>query len=120
MRSDYAAMGGYRITVREGARVRRDSATELAEALELLERHARELEGGASARGVGGRLVRRFEPVQQVVGRVELAGPGRLRAGVDVRGDGSAEAFTGRLRRTVVPQVRGESPYDALRRVLAR
>jgi hypothetical protein len=63
--------------------------------------------------------MRRLEPVQVVVGRVELSGPGRLRAGVDVRGDGSSEAFTGRTRRQVVQQRRGESAYEALRRELA-
>jgi len=120
MPSDYAAVGGYRITVRAGAKVRREPAPDLPAALKLLERRARELEGGASTRAVGGTLLRRFEPVQQVVGRVELSGPRRIRAGVDVRGDGSAEAFTGRVRRTLVPQTRGESPYDALRRILER
>jgi hypothetical protein len=56
--------------------------------------------------------------VQQVIGRVELTGPDRLRAGIDVRGDGSSEAFTGRMRRQLVEQRRRESAVDALRRVL--
>jgi hypothetical protein len=63
--------------------------------------------------------MRRFEPVQQVATRAELRGPGRLRAGIDVRGDGSAEAWTGRLRRDVVTQEAGEDACAALRRVLA-
>jgi hypothetical protein len=112
-------VAGYRITVRSGAKVSRARADDLAAALDHVESRGRELERGADARPAGGVLVRRFEPVQQVVGRVELAGPGRLRAGVDVRGDGSSEAFTGRLRRRLVVQEEGESPYDALRRTLS-
>ena len=63
-------------------------------------------------------MMRKIEPARLVVARIELSGPGRLRAGLDVRGDGSSEAFTGRVRRQVVEQRRGESAYQALRRVV--
>jgi hypothetical protein len=108
----------YTLTVRSDARVRKQRHEDLGSALDELERIARELAQGAGARPVGGTLIRRFDPVQQVVARIELAGPDRLRAGVDVRGDGSSEAFTGRLRRTLVEQRGKESAYDALRRAL--
>ena len=84
----------------------------------MIEQEGRELEASADGRPAGGTLIRRLEPVQIVVGRLELTGPGRLRAGIDVRGDGSSEAFTGRLRRQVIEQRPGESAYDALRREL--
>lgn len=108
----------YTVTVRSNAKVRKERYEDLAAAVEAVERVARGLADGAGAGRVGGTLIRRFEPVQQVVGRVELSGPGRLRAGVDVRGDGSSEAFTGRVRRRLVEQRRRENAYDALRREL--
>jgi hypothetical protein len=115
-----AARGArYTVTSRSGAKVRKERHGELSDALAAVERITAELADGASARPAGGTLIRRLEPVQQVVGRVELFGPGRLRAGVDVRGDGSTEAYTGRVRRRLVEQRRGESAADALRRALA-
>ena len=111
-------MGAYRITVRIKAKVEHDRAQDLPGALATVEQRGRELASQARVPAAGGTLVRRFEPVQQVFGRVELSGPRGLRAGIDVRGDGSVEAFTGRLRRKLVRQEDGESPYDALRRVL--
>ena len=108
----------YTLTVRSRAKVRKERYANLEEVLAAVERIGGELSEGADARPAGGTLIRRIEPVQQVVARLELSGPGRLRAGVDVRGDGSSEAFTGRLRRTLVEQRRGESAYDALRRTL--
>ena len=110
---------GYTLTIRAGAKVRKEQHPELAEALAALEREARGLQGSADGRAQGGTLIRRLEPVQVVVARLELTGPGRLRAGVDVRGDGSSEAFTGRLKRRVVEQRAEESAYDALRRELS-
>lgn len=111
-------MSAYTITVRVKAKVEREQAEDLDGALAALEGRGRELATQARVPATGGTLVRRFEPVQQVFGRVELSGPKRLRAGIDVRGDGSVEAFTGRVRRMLVRQEGDESPYDALRRAL--
>lgn len=112
-------MADYTVTVRNGPKVTRERFDSLAGALDAIEREGRDLERGADASAVGGRLMRRLEPVQQVVARLELKGARGLRAGVDVRGDGSSEAFTGRLRRRLVEQRRRESAYDALRRALS-
>ena len=110
--------GSYRLVVRDGPRVQRDRFDDLDSVLAALEERGRELEDTADAAPRGGTLIRRVEPGQQVVGRLEVRGRG-VRAGVDVRGDGSSEAFTGRVRRALVEQRRGESSYDALRRELA-
>ena len=112
-------MGDYRLTVRAGGKIERERYDHLGQALAAIERHVREMERTAAARATGGRLIRPFEPVQQVVGRVEVKAPRGLRAGVDVRGDSSSEAYTGRVRRALVAQREGESAHAALRRVLA-
>ena len=108
----------YTVTIRQGPKVTRERYAELEAAVGAVEERGRELQRGADARAVGGGLIRRIEPVQQVVARLELRGPGRVRAGVDVRGDGSSEAYTGRVRRRLVEQRAGEDAYGALRRAL--
>jgi hypothetical protein len=108
----------WRVTVRNGPRTEKLRAESLEEALDLVEREGRVLAAGPGRRTIELRA-RTFTPLQQVAGRVELRGPG-VRAGVDVRGDGAAEAWTGRVRRSVVEQQPRESPYDALRRAVAK
>ena len=107
----------YRVVLRHGPKVAKHDAATLAAALDVLEHEARAVAGGPRRRTVDLR-VRSFEPVQQVAARAELRGGG-LRAGVDVRGDGSAEAWTGRIRRTLIAPRDGEDAYAALRRVLS-
>jgi hypothetical protein len=111
----------WRLTVRSGPRVARTRFDTLDEALKTLRASARELAEAAPGRAVDAKI-RRFEPGQQVVARLELAGPQRLspsvQAGLDVRGDGSTEAFLGRIRRRVIEPRRGEDSYAALGRVV--
>ena len=109
-------MATYRVVVRRGPKVDKHAADTLEAALELLERHARAAQTGPR-RGTVDLHVRRFQPVQQVAARAELRGGG-LRAGVDVRGDGSAEAWTGRIRRRLVEARDGEDAFGALRRAV--
>jgi hypothetical protein len=112
-------MAEWTLKVRAGGKVDRSRHADMKAALTAIEARGRELERTADAkpRAPFGRT---FEPVQQVVARLELSGPGRVRAGVDIRGDGSAESWTGRLRRDILEQRRGESPYDALRRAVSK
>jgi FAD/FMN-containing dehydrogenase len=105
----------FRLTVRDGPKVRHERFGDLDLALEAL---AERVDGLSRLRRTPVDLhVRRFDPVQQVAARIELAGDG-VRAGVDLRGDGSAEAWRGRWRRRLVEQEPGEDAVDALRRVL--
>jgi hypothetical protein len=108
------------LKVRVGPKVEKQRYPDLAEALDALEERGRELESRANKHTLDLKVIRKFEPVQQVSARIELAGPGRVRAGVDVRGDGSSEGWTGRIRRSLIEQQPGETAYDALRRTLAQ
>jgi hypothetical protein len=110
--------GRYAVVIRVGSQVDREKFGDLDTALSMIEQRGHELERTTHSAPETTLLGRHFDPVQQVAARLELRGPRMLHAGVDVRGDGSAEAFTGWVRRQVVVQRDGESAYDALRRTL--
>ncbi|HEV3228221.1 MAG TPA: hypothetical protein VGY97_02005 [Solirubrobacteraceae bacterium] len=114
-------MAAWSLTVRNGPEVDRQRFDTLEAAVDALERRLDGLAHEARLKPVT-ILRRRFEAVAQVAARAEVAGPGRLfpavRGGVDLRGDGSTEAYTGRWRRQLVPVAKGESAFDALRRAL--
>jgi hypothetical protein len=82
----------YRVTVRRGPRVAHEEYETLNQALAAIEREAR-----GDRRAVQG-LGRTYEPEELVAARIELKGAGKP-AGVDVRGDGTLVAWTGRIRR---------------------
>jgi hypothetical protein len=115
-------MASWKLTLRHGPVVDHALFDTLEEALESLGQQIDAL-GGEARREAVTVLSRRFEPVRQVAARGEVAGPGRLlpmvRGGIDLRGDGSTEAYTGRWRRTLIEAQGDESAVDALRRTLA-
>lgn len=107
-------MSAWKVTVRTGPKVQRLRANTLEAAFELLETETR-VAANTTRRGTIDVKVRTFEPGDQVATRVELRGPG-ARAGFDVRGDGSVQAWTGRVRRRLVEPEGDETVYDALKR----
>lgn len=113
--------GRYTLTIRTGPKVERETFEELGPALDALEARIGPLLG-RSLRDTVDLRYKEFTPMAQVAVRGEVAGPGRVlpavHGGVDLRGDGSAEAYTGRVRRRLVEQRKGESAFDALRRAL--
>jgi hypothetical protein len=114
--------GKWTLTVRDGPHVAHKRFQTLAEAVDAMERELDELAPATKRRAikVPGKS---FDATRQVAVRAEIAGPGGwmaggARGGVDMRGDGSTEAYTGRLRRKLVELQPGETPYDGLRRAL--
>ena len=95
--------------------MRKERFDSLEDVLGALERAITGI-GPEPARSV---LGREFDPVRQVAGRFELRGPDGVRGGIDVRGDGSAEAYRGWIRKEVIERQAGETAIEALRRALA-
>jgi len=104
--------------VRQGSRVERESFPDLGQALATLERRAHEIRDAGPLEPR--KMLREFEPADQVAGRVEISTGGMLRrghdAGIDVMGDGSFVPFKGGLRRTELDP--GRDPIEAVRREL--
>lgn len=109
-------MARFTLTLRREGGTEKQPFDSLESGLDALEMEARAF-ANTERRGSRTVLKRTYDASQLVPLRVSVTGR-RVNAGVDVRGDGTAEAWTGRWSRTVVAQQAGESPYAALRRVL--
>lgn len=110
----------FRLTVRTSGQVARGEHASLEEALEAAEVALREVRAfGAARRAPVDLKVRRFEPGQQTSARVEVHGPRGAIGGIDVRGDGTMLAWTGRIRKRPVEPQGDEDALAALRRRLA-
>jgi hypothetical protein len=104
-----------------GSRVERSDAATLEDALHELRDRLAALRPTAR-RGPANALFREIAPADQVAARLELRGPRRglsaRHGGVDLRGDGSLAAWTGRVSRRGLPAERGEDAVAALGRAL--
>jgi hypothetical protein len=111
----------YTVTIRVGPKITRSRHAELGDAIDALEVQLTTL-GPAGRRDTRKALSREYGPEAQVAARGELSGPSRLRArvraGADVRGDGSIVVYEGKVQRAPIAARRGERPFDALRRTL--
>jgi hypothetical protein len=107
--------------IRDGPKVERFRFESLADALAEMEDRLDALAPDARRPSVE-IIGHRYDPARQVAVRAEVTGPGGLlgaaRGGVDMRGDGSTEAYLGRLRRRLLELRPGETPYEGLRRAL--
>jgi hypothetical protein len=97
----------YRVTVRRGPKVERSTHASLDDALHRLRAEANATPRAGAVAGLG----KRYEPEDRVTARIELKAP-NARAGVDVRGDGTVVAWTGRVFRKPLD---GDDPFAALR-----
>jgi hypothetical protein len=111
----------YKLTVRRGAKVSRESYDELAAAVAAMRAEAKAV---LSDGGLGEvKMIRTFEPAQRVAARLEITTGGMLRgvtAGIDVMGDGSLVPFKGGVSRRELKQRGKDSPYDAVEKELKR
>jgi hypothetical protein len=111
----------YRVTIRTVGSVDRRDHESLEAALDAVEAAVRIAAAGPRAKAIDLRA-RRWSPEEQVRTRVELKGPERwrptTRAGIDVLGNGSLQAWTGAPERRAVKPAEGEDAYAALRRAL--
>jgi hypothetical protein len=100
--------------------VGRDKFASLDEAIEEVRRRVAEIQREDRLPPVS--MLREFSPSQQVQARIEISGPGLIRApegGIDVMGDGKAIAYTGAIRKRTLDADSLERAFELLRAELA-
>lgn len=93
----------WKLTVRHGSDVSRESFDDLDDALEEARRKAEEIISEGPLTRV--KAIRDYEPGQIVNARIEISGKGLFSpptAGIDIQGDLSIIAYTGGVRRKLL------------------
>lgn len=112
-------MSDWKLTVRHGSDVEKESFEDLDSAIAELRSRAERIRGEGPVEEAS--MLGEYEPGDQVHARLELSGKGLLRpptAGLDVRGDGRLVPFAGGLRRTPLEPEEDEDAFAAVRRHL--
>jgi hypothetical protein len=109
----------WKLTIRNGAEVDHQDFGDLDEAVARMREQALRIRAEGPPKTA--KLVRRFEPKDQVRARLELSRGGFLRkrvAGVDVRGDGTFVPYRGGMRREELDPSGYDTPFDPVRETL--
>ncbi len=114
------ARPSFKLTVRAGADVDHAKFDDLDEAVAAMREWA--LKVRAEGPPKTAKLVKTFEPGEQVQARLELRTGGFLRrktvAGIDVRGDGTFMPFRGGVTREELDPTTYDTPFDLVRETL--
>jgi hypothetical protein len=109
----------WKVTVRHGSSVGREKFDDLDEAIEHARRRVDEISREDRLPPIS--FIRDFSPGQRVAARIEISGPGLIRApegGIDVMGDGSAIAYTGAMRKERIDADSFDQAFERLREAL--
>ena len=109
----------WKVTVRHGSDVSRERFDSLDEAIADVRRRVQEIQREDRLPHIS--MIREFSPADQVQARIEISGPGLIRApegGIDVMGDGHAIAYTGTIRKETIEADSLDEAFDRLRGAL--
>jgi hypothetical protein len=109
-------VGKWKVTVRHGPSVRREKFVSLDEAIDETRRRVEEVRREGGLPGIS--VFRTHAPDQRVHARIEISGPGLIRApegGVDVMGDGTVIPYTGAIRKERIGADSLEQAFERLR-----
>ncbi|MBS1886311.1 MAG: hypothetical protein JSU06_03895 [Actinobacteria bacterium] len=113
------ARPSWRLTVRAGPKVDHEGFDDLREAVAAMRERAFRIRAAGPPKAAS--MLRKYEPEDQVSGRLELSGRGLLNkpvAGIDVRGDGTFVPYRGGLRREELDPSGHDTPFDLVRETL--